>query len=50
VRNQRLGQALTRLAASGQIARNGDSWVRLAVPVPAHIDTPGNGNAKRSGG
>lgn len=45
VRNQRLGEALTRLAASGQIARHGDTWVRLAVPVPAHIDTHRNGNA-----
>jgi len=52
VRNERLGEALTRLAASGHIARHGDTWVRLAVPVPAHIDTPrnGNGNAGTAGG
>lgn len=37
VRNERLGDALTRLAASGHIARHGDAWVRLAVP--AHIAT-----------
>jgi hypothetical protein len=45
VRNERLGEALTRLAASGHIAQNGDLWVRLPVPVPAHIDTQRNGNA-----
>lgn len=44
VRNERLGDALTRLAASGRIARHGDLWVRLPVPVPAHIDTRRNGN------
>lgn len=44
VRNERLGEALTRLAASGRIARHGDLWVRLPVPVPAHIDTRRNGN------
>jgi hypothetical protein len=43
VRNERLGDALARLAAAGDIARHGDAWVRLAVP--AHIaPTPGNGN------
>jgi hypothetical protein len=46
VRNERLGDALTRLAASGHIARNGDAWIRRAVP--AHIApaaaTPRNGN------
>jgi hypothetical protein len=47
VRNQRLGQALARLAASGLIAQHGDAWVRLPVPVPvpAHIDTRRNGNS-----
>jgi hypothetical protein len=44
VRNQRLGEALMRLAASGRIARHGNTWVRLPVPVPAHIDTRRNGN------
>lgn len=44
VRNERLGEALARLAASGHIERRGDTWVRLAVPVPAHTYTPGNGN------
>lgn len=48
VRNERLGEALTRLAASGHIARHGDAWVRLAVPVPAHIHTRRNGNADAS--
>ena len=32
VRNERLGHALTRLAAAGVLVRNGDRW---AVPVPA---------------
>jgi hypothetical protein len=31
VRNERLGEALTRLAASGAVVRTGDRW---AVPVP----------------
>ena len=44
VRNERLGEALTRLAASGHIAHRGDTWVRLPVPVPAHIHTRRNGN------
>lgn len=44
VRNERLGEALTRLASSGHIARHGDAWGRLAVPVPAHIDARRNGN------
>lgn len=34
VRNQRLGEALARLADSGQIARRGDAWVRRSIPVP----------------
>jgi hypothetical protein len=46
VRNQSLGDTLTRLAATGHIARHGDAWVRLPVPVPAHIDTRRNGNAE----
>jgi hypothetical protein len=44
VRNQSLGETLTRLATTGHIARHGDAWVRLPVPVPAHIDTRRNGN------
>jgi hypothetical protein len=44
VRNQSLSEALVRLAASGRIARQGDLWVRLPVPVPAHLDTARNGN------
>ena len=53
VRNERLGDALSRLAASGHIGRNGDAWVRLAVP--AHTATAaatprnGNGNGGASG-
>ncbi|MBI2300049.1 MAG: AAA family ATPase [Armatimonadetes bacterium] len=48
VRNQSLTDALTRLAASGRITRHDDSWVRLPIPIPAHIDTRRNGN--RNGG
>jgi len=51
VRNERLGDALTHLAAAGGIARHGDAWVRLAVP--AHIATVaprnGHGNGDASG-
>jgi hypothetical protein len=48
VRNQSLGEALTRLAAGGNIARRGDVWVRLPVPVPALIDMRRNGNGNAS--
>jgi len=44
VRNERLGEALTRLAAAGHIARHGDAWVRLGVPAPAAPPRNGNGN------
>jgi hypothetical protein len=44
VRNQSLSESLLRLGASGRIARQGDAWVRLPVPVPAHIDARRNGN------
>jgi len=44
VRNERLGEALTRLAAAGQIARRGESWVRVPLPTP-ETDRNGNGNA-----
>jgi AAA domain len=40
VRNQSLGQALTRLTASGHITRLGDAWVRLPIPGPTPLDTP----------
>ena len=49
VRNERLGEALTRLTASGHIARHGDMWVRLVVPVPVHIHTRRNGNGNTAG-
>jgi len=42
VRNQRLGEAVTRLAASGQVTRRGDRWLR--VPRPQLLDTQRNGN------
>jgi hypothetical protein len=47
VRNERLGDALTRLAAAGDIARHGDAWVRRAVPAriaTATTTPPRNGN------
>ena len=44
VRNERLGEALTRLAAAGQIARRGESWVRVPLPT-LETDRNGNGNA-----
>jgi len=42
VRNQRLGEALTRLAATGQVRRRADRLVR--VPRPQLLDTQRNGN------
>lgn len=50
VRNERLGEALTRLVASGHIARHGDAWVRLAVPAHMATATPRNGNGNENGG
>ena len=44
VRNERVGDALTRLAAAGQITRRGESWVRVPLP-PGETDRNGNGNA-----
>jgi hypothetical protein len=44
VRNQRLGDALTRLAATGAITRHGDAWIRRPVPGPTPPDTRRNGN------
>jgi hypothetical protein len=36
VRNEKLGQILTRLADTGSVVRQGDKWARVgqAVPVP----------------
>lgn len=42
VRNERLGEALARLAAAGQVTRRGDRWVR--VPRPQLLETQRNGN------
>jgi AAA domain len=54
VRNERLGETLTRLADAGRITRRGDRWMRVppAVPIPAAIDTHGNrnGNASQTAG
>lgn len=49
VRNERLGDALARLAAGGHVAGEGDTWIRLAVPPHTHIDTTGNGNGNAPG-
>jgi hypothetical protein len=44
VRNERLGEALARLASSGLVVRNGEAWVWM--PVPDHTPSEvGNGNA-----
>jgi hypothetical protein len=45
VRNERVGEALTRLAAAGHIVRCGDCWVRVPLPTP---DTHRNGNGNSS--
>ena len=44
VRNERVGDALTRLAAAGQITRCGETWARVPVPTE-ETDRNGNGNA-----
>jgi AAA domain len=45
VRNERVGEALTRLAAAGQVTRRGDSWVRVPLQHIAETDRNGNGNS-----
>jgi AAA domain len=45
VRNQRLGEALTRLAATGQISRRDDRWVHVPRPQPPDTQRNGNGNS-----
>jgi len=46
VRNERVGDALTRLAAAGQIRRHGEIWVRVPTPGEEGVmDRNGNGNA-----
>jgi hypothetical protein len=49
VRNERVGDALTRLAAAGQITRRGETWVRVPLPT-GETDRNGNGNAPSPGG
>jgi hypothetical protein len=48
VRNQRLGEALKRLSASGRIARRGDAWVRLPIPGPTTTHTPSEPERERA--
>jgi hypothetical protein len=50
VRNERLGEAITRLATSGRITRRADNWVRSPVPVPPHTDTRRNRNGNADAG
>lgn len=45
VRNQRLGEALTRLTATAQITRCGDRLVRVPRPQPPDMQRNGNGNS-----
>jgi hypothetical protein len=49
VRNERLGDALTRLAAAGQIVRDGEAWVRRAIPAPVDA-AAGNRNGNVGAG
>jgi AAA domain len=45
VRNERVGEALTRLAAAGQVTRRGESWVRVPPPHTPEAHRNGNGNS-----
>jgi hypothetical protein len=42
-RNERVGEALTRLAAAGQITRDGEAWIRVPVVHTPDPDRNGNG-------
>ena len=44
VRNERVGEALTRLAAAGEVTRRGDSWVRVPLRHTPETERNGNGN------
>lgn len=43
VRNERVGDALTRLAAAGKITRRSENWVCIPI-LPAEVQRNGNGN------
>src|SRR5207237_7988258 len=45
VRNERVGEALTRLAAAGHIVRRGDCWVRVPRQHIPETHRNGNGNS-----
>jgi AAA domain len=45
VRNERVGDALTRLAAAGQIVRRGEAWVRVPLPPLEETNRNRNGNS-----
>jgi hypothetical protein len=45
VRNERVGEALTRLVAAGHVARRGESWVRVPPPHTPEARRNGNGNS-----
>jgi hypothetical protein len=38
VRNERVGDALTRLAAAGQISRRGDTWIEVSLSTVKALD------------
>jgi hypothetical protein len=46
VRNERVGEALARLAAAGQITRHGDRWVHVPRPHLPETQRNGNGNSR----
>jgi hypothetical protein len=43
-RSERVGDALTRLAAAGQITRRGETWVRVDLLLTGEADRNGNGS------
>ena len=45
VRNERVGEALTRLAAAGEVTRRGDGWVRVPLRHTPEMERNGNGNS-----
>jgi len=49
VRNERVGDALTQLAAAGQITRHGDLWARVPTRPPHTGGSDGNGNGNAPG-
>jgi hypothetical protein len=50
MRNERVGEALTRLAAAGQVTRRGDRWVCVPRPHLPATQRNGNGNSPTPAG